>query len=54
MKFSVTDALFWLIAVAIVYSLARPGSKGGAAVVAVTDALAAVVGLATGYTQRGG
>jgi hypothetical protein len=54
MRFSGWDILFWMIIVAIVFSLVRPGSKAGAALVAVTDAFAAVVGLATGYTQRGG
>lgn len=47
------DVAFYVIFVAIVFSLVRPGSKGGAAIVAVTDALAAVIGLATGYVQRG-
>lgn len=46
------DAIFWVIVVAIIFSLVRPGSKSGQAVVDVTDALAAVVGLATGYVQR--
>lgn len=45
--------IFWLIIVAIVFSLVRPGSKGGTAAVSVTDALAAVVGVATGYAQKG-
>jgi hypothetical protein len=53
-RLSPWDALFWAFIVAIVFSLVRPGSKAGAAVVAVTDAIAAVVGMATGYTLRGG
>lgn len=52
-RFSVLDFIFWIIIVAIVFSLVRPGSKAGTAVVAVTDAFASVVGLATGYTVRG-
>lgn len=44
---------FWLVIVAIVFSLVRPGSKAGQAVVDVTNGFAAVVGLATGYVQRG-
>jgi hypothetical protein len=42
--------IFWVIVVAILMSLTRPGSLGGQAVVDVTDAFAAVVGTATGYT----
>lgn len=42
--------LFWIVMVAILMSLVRPGSVGGQAVVDVTDAFAAVVGKATGYT----
>lgn len=53
-RLSPWDALFWAFIVAIIFSLVRPGSKAGAAVVALTDALAALTGLATGYTQRGG
>ena len=52
-KVSVLDLLYWVIIVAIIFSLARPGSKAGIAIVAVTDALAAVIGLSTGYVQRG-
>lgn len=52
-RFSWLDFLFWVVVVAIIFSLVRPGSKAGQAVVAVTDALASVVGLATGYVQRG-
>ncbi len=42
--------IFWVIMVAILMSLVRPGSLGGQMVVDVTDAFAAVVGKATGYT----
>lgn len=42
--------LFWVIMVAVLMSLVRPGSLGGQAVVDVTDAFAAVVGKATGYS----
>jgi hypothetical protein len=52
-KFTGWDIAFWVVVVAIVTSLVRPGARGGQFVVAVTDALAAVVGTATGYVQRG-
>jgi len=52
-RVSAWDIAFYLIIVAIVFSLVRPGSKAGKALVAVTGAMTAVVGLATGYTQRG-
>ena len=42
--------LFWIIVVAILMSLTRPGSVGGEAIVAVTSAFALAVGRATGYT----
>lgn len=46
----VANLLFWIIVVAIIMSLTRPGSLGAQAVVDVTNAFAAVVGKATGYT----
>jgi hypothetical protein len=52
-KFGLADMVFWLLIVAIVFSLVRPGSKGATALISVTDGLAAVIGSATGYTQRG-
>ena len=51
-KVSVWDLLFWVVVVAILASVVRPGSKAGAALVALMDALAAVVGEATGYAQK--
>lgn len=54
MKFTGWDIAFWVIVVAIITSLVRPGAQGGKFVVAVTNALAGLVGTATGYTQRGG
>jgi hypothetical protein len=45
------DLAFWIIAVAILATAVRPGSKAGAALVALTDALAAVIGTATGYVE---
>jgi hypothetical protein len=42
--------LFWIIVVAILMTLTRPGSVGGDAIVAVTSAFALAVGRATGYT----
>lgn len=52
-RFTLADAIVWALVIAIVFSLVRPGSKGGAAMVAVTNATAAVIGTATGYTFRG-
>lgn len=54
MKFTGWDIAFWVVIVAVVMSLVRPGSKGAQFVVAATAAIAAVVGTATGYVQRGG
>jgi dolichol kinase len=45
---------FFVIVAAIVFSLVRPNSKAATAVPLFTDTLAAVIGTATGYTQRGG
>lgn len=53
-RIGVWDFLFYLVIVAIVYALVRPGSKAGVAIVAVTDALAATIGVVTGSTLRGG
>jgi len=53
-RFTGWDLAFWIIIVAVIMSLVRPGSKGGQFVVDVTSAFAAVVGTATGYLQRGG
>lgn len=49
---SIGDLIFWAIVVAIIFSLVRPGSVSGQAIVDLTNALAAVVGVATGYVQR--
>lgn len=51
-KVSGWDLLFWIVMVALLASVVRPGSKAGDALVALTDALAAVIGEATGYAQR--
>jgi hypothetical protein len=51
-KLSVWDGFFWLIMVAIVFSLVRPGSKSASALVALTDALTAVIGNVTGYSYQ--
>jgi hypothetical protein len=42
------DLLFYVIVVAIIATLARPGSKAGTAVVDMINAFAAVVSGATG------
>jgi dolichol kinase len=51
--FTIASAVFWVIILALIFSLVRPGSKAGTALVVVTDALAAVIGQVTGYAQRG-
>lgn len=48
----ITSLVFWAIVVAIIFSLVRPGGPAAPAIVAITDALAAVIGLSTGYVQR--
>ncbi len=47
------DVAFYLVIVAVIFSLVRPGSKAGKALIAAGSALTAVIGLATGYVQRG-
>lgn len=43
------DLAFWIIILAIVAVLVRPGSLAGPAMVAISEALAAVITTATGY-----
>jgi hypothetical protein len=52
-KFTPLDVIFWVIVLAIVFMVVRPGSKAGAGLIAVTNAFAAVVGTATGAEARG-
>jgi hypothetical protein len=52
-RVGIWDLLFFIIIVAILFSLVRPGSRSGEAIVVLTDALAVTVGLATGYTKKG-
>lgn len=49
MKVTGWDLAFWVIVAAILFSLVRPGSPAGIAVVALTDLAAATVGASTGY-----
>jgi hypothetical protein len=42
------DVLFWVLALAIVTMLVRPGSRAGQAVIVMADALAAVIATVTG------
>jgi hypothetical protein len=51
---TVAVLFFSVIIAAIIYSLVRPGSRANQALTTVTDALVAIIGTATGYTQRGG
>lgn len=53
-RFSGWDLAFWTVVVAIIFSMVRPGSKAGGAMIAITEALAALTGEATGYYSRGG
>jgi hypothetical protein len=47
-RVGITDVLFYVVMVAIIATMVRPGSKAGQAVVDVVDAFAAVVSGATG------
>jgi hypothetical protein len=51
MRFTFADVLFYLIIVAIVYMLVRPGGQAGEALIAVTSAFAAVIAAAEGQTH---
>jgi hypothetical protein len=51
MRVGLWDLIYFVIIVAILFSLVRPGSKAGKAIVALTDATAVTVGVATGYTE---
>ena len=47
------DLLFWVIMLAILLVLVRPGSKAGAAIQGLSTALIGVVGETTGWTGSG-
>lgn len=47
-KFSPASIFFYVIVIAIVYMLVRPGSQAAEAMIAVTAALAALIGAAEG------
>ncbi len=51
-RVGITDVLFYVVIVAIIATLVRPGSKAGTAVVDMIDAFAAVVGGATGAAWK--
>jgi hypothetical protein len=42
---------FYLVLLAIVFSLVRPGSRSGEVMIAITDALAAVITTAEGQSR---
>jgi dolichol kinase len=44
---------FWLVVIAIIFTLVRPASRAGQALVALTDAIAGIIGAATGARQTG-
>lgn len=44
------DVVFWVIMLAIVFVLVRPGSKAGTAITGLSTALIAIVGDTTGWT----
>lgn len=54
-RVGITDLLFYIVVVAVIATLVRPGSKAGQAVVDMIDAFAAVVAGATGaaWQQQG-
>lgn len=52
-RVGITDVLFYVIVVAIIATLVRPGANAGQAVIDMIDAFAAVVGGATGASQEG-
>lgn len=52
-KFSLGSVFFYLVVVAIVYMLVRPGSQAAEAMIAVTAALAALISAAEGQPHNG-
>lgn len=44
------DVIFWVIMLAIVFVLVRPGSKAGTAITGLSTALIAIIGDTTGWT----
>ena len=50
---SVAGLFFYLIIVAIVYMLVRPGSNAAGALIAITNALAALIATAEGQPRKG-
>jgi hypothetical protein len=53
-RVTVWDFLYFTTVAAILFSLVRPNSKAGAAMVVAADAVAGTIGWATGYAQTGG
>ena len=53
-RIGITDLLFWIVVVAIIATIVRPGSKAGTAVVDLVNAFAAVVSGATGAAWQKG
>lgn len=51
---NLTEFVVGIVYVAIVYALVRPGSPAASVIKTVTDALAGIIGSATGYNQAGG
>lgn len=47
------DVIFWVIILAIVMVLVRPGSKAGTAIEGMSTALIAIVGETTGWAGTG-
>jgi hypothetical protein len=50
----IADLVFWAIVLAIVFMLVRPKSRAGSAVIALADALAAMIATVTGAAAAGG
>jgi hypothetical protein len=53
-RVGIADLLFYVVVVAIIATLVRPGSKAGTAVVDMVNAFAAVVSGATGAAWKQG
>jgi hypothetical protein len=50
----VLGVVWWVLVLAIVFMLVRPGSKAGTAVVALADALGSVIATVTGAPAAAG
>jgi hypothetical protein len=49
----IAGAIFWALVLAIIYMLVRPNSPAGGAVIALANAMAAMIATATGAAATG-